>query len=245
MNKIMIDKIGLIMAMRGEAEPIIKHYCLKKHKDFPPVTFLMNSQEDIILGLNGTCRDHQIDNIGTQAAAINTYVMATEFKPDIIINAGTAGGFVRNNASIGDAYLGEKFVYHDRRIPLPQFEEYGIGGYKGINTDKIAEDLNLKQGVVSSGNSLDETQKDREMMLKQNTSVKDMEAAAVSWICKIYDIPFISLKVVTDLVDGKDKVQDDFIKNFRIAAESLRVKSEQLIDYLRNNDLEKIFKKVS
>lgn len=245
MNQIMIDKIGLIMAMHGEAEPIIDHYGLKDHKDFPPVTYMKNDSEDIILGLNGTCRDHQIDNIGTQAAAINTYVMANEFKPDIIINAGTAGGFVRNNAEIGDAYLGEKFVYHDRRIPLPQFEEYGIGNYKGINTRQLAHDLNLKQGVVSSGNSLDETPKDREMMLKQNTSVKDMEAAAVAWICNIYDIPFIGLKVVTDLVDGKEQVQDDFIKNFRIAAESLRIKLEEMIDYLRNSDLKTLLKKVS
>lgn len=35
----------------------------------------------------------QVDNVGTVPAALSTYLAAQAFKPDIIISAGTAGGF--------------------------------------------------------------------------------------------------------------------------------------------------------
>ena len=42
---------------------------------------------------NGTCQTHGVDNIGTVAAGLTAYVALQEFKPDLVISAGTAGGF--------------------------------------------------------------------------------------------------------------------------------------------------------
>ena len=42
---------------------------------------------------NGTCQTHKVDNIGTVPAGLTAYVALQEFRPDLVISAGTAGGF--------------------------------------------------------------------------------------------------------------------------------------------------------
>ena len=40
---------------------------------------------------------------------------------DLVINAGTAGGFSRKGAAIGDAFISTGIKHHDRRIAIPGF----------------------------------------------------------------------------------------------------------------------------
>jgi hypothetical protein len=60
-----------------------------------------------------------VDNVGTVPAAVTAYLAAQEFQPDLIISAGTAGGFRSKGAGIGDVFLAKGFANHDRRIPIP------------------------------------------------------------------------------------------------------------------------------
>ena len=46
------------------------------------------------------------------------------FKPDVVISAGTAGGFGARGAKIADIYLSTATVNHDRRIPIPVSDSY-------------------------------------------------------------------------------------------------------------------------
>ena len=41
------------------------------------------------------------------------------FKPDLLISAGTAGGFKAQGGAIGDVYISKAVMHHDRRIPIP------------------------------------------------------------------------------------------------------------------------------
>ena len=61
---------------------------------------------------------HKVDNVGTVPAAVAAYLAVQTVKPDLLINAGTAGGFKARGAGIGDIYISNKTVNHDRRIPL-------------------------------------------------------------------------------------------------------------------------------
>ena len=67
--------------------------------------------------------------------------------------------------------------------------------------------------------------------------VKDMEAAAIVWLAELNDIPFIALKVVTDIVDGDKPTEDEFFENLGTAARSLEEKCPKLIKYIMDNDL--------
>ena len=48
--------------------------------------------------------------------------------------------------------------------------------------------LGLKSGVVSSGNSLDYTDKCMEIMTGHGAALKEMEAAAIAWACALYKV---------------------------------------------------------
>lgn len=68
---------------------------------------------------SGRDKEHSVDNVGTVAAGLTTYLACQRFQPDLIISVGTAGGFKSQGAAIGDVFLGTITVNHDRRIPIP------------------------------------------------------------------------------------------------------------------------------
>lgn len=92
----------------------------------------------------------------------------------------------------------------------------------------LVQALGYKLGVVSTGNSLDHVEADDAQMAANgacrvcvqgtshgrlphpvsrwrrpskstDASVKDMEAAAVAWAAELYHVPYLALKVVTDI----------------------------------------------
>lgn len=73
------------------------------------------------------------------AAALNTYIAVQRLRPDIIINAGTVGGFRRKTAAIGDVFISTMIRHHDRRIAIPEFQEYSRGHYNAVPTPKLIE----------------------------------------------------------------------------------------------------------
>lgn len=63
--------------------------------------------------------------------------------------------------------------------------------------------LGIKSGIVSSGNSLDFTDKCMEIMSENNVGVKEMEGAGIAWVvCQLYRKPMFCIKAITDIVDG-------------------------------------------
>ena len=67
----------------------------------------------------GTCVVHGVDQVGTVPAALTAYLTLQALQPDLLISAGTAGGFKARGGAIGDVYLSSAHMNHDRRIPLP------------------------------------------------------------------------------------------------------------------------------
>ena len=97
---------------------------------------------------------------------------------------------------------------------------------------KLAEVLKYKSGVCTTGNSLDKTDRDDEIMKDNDASVKDMEAASIAWVCKMYNVPYLGVKVVTDIVDGDIPTQDEFLANLHSASVSLQVALPRVLEYV-------------
>ncbi|KAG2497949.1 hypothetical protein HYH03_004211 [Edaphochlamys debaryana] len=215
--------------MDAEAKPLIQALDLKE--DTPPkivgpapcVTFSgVHDGLHIHVVWNGKDRETGVDNVGTVPAALSTYLSVLAFQPDVVISAGTAGGFKAQGAAIGDVFLGSAVINHDRRIPLPNFDKYGIGYSNCLATPNLQSSLGLKQGVVSSGNSLDYTDKCMEIMAQHSVAVKEMEAAAIAWACNLYHVPLMCVKAVTDIVDGDRATAEEFLENLHAAAAALQ-----------------------
>ena len=189
------------------------------------------------MALNGKCPRFHVDNVGTTPAALATYLTVTTLKPDLVITAGTAGGFQRQGGVIGDVYLASGICHHDRRIPLPGFDNYGFGSHCAAKSINLAKHLECKVGVCTTSNSLDHTEKDDEVMIANDASIKEMEAAAVAWVCEQVKVPMIAVKVITDIVDAGKPSHEQFLDNLATAALTLQATLPKVIDFISGKSL--------
>ncbi|CAI7923598.1 unnamed protein product [Closterium sp. NIES-53] len=224
-----VKSILIYMAMAPEAAPLVNSLDLqlKEHDSFPagsPWQLYSGAHGGVSIHLVTSGKDKAlgVDNVGTVPAAVAVYAAATSLHPDLIINAGTAGGFKAKGAAIGDVYLASHFANHDRRIPLPGFVEYGIGLIECPHASRVASALGFKVGRVSSGNSLDMSAEDAKLIAKNDASIKDMEAAALAWVAALLSLPLLSVKSVTDIVDGDRPTPEEFMENLHAAGDALQ-----------------------
>ena len=90
---------------------------------------------------NGKCEKFEVDKVGTNAATLTTYLAIQAFKPDLVISAGTAGGFKARGAEIADVFVSTAVQNHDRRIPLPGFDKFGVGSEDPHPAERIVQEL--------------------------------------------------------------------------------------------------------
>eukprot|EP01041_Mallomonas_annulata_P000161 gene161-272_t len=232
-----VRNVLVCIAMEAEALPLIERLNLKNLSSIDstaPCELYSGEYKGCTINVvtNGKDRRFGVDNVGTTPAALSTYLAIQKTNPDIIINAGTAGGFQAKGGRIGDIYISMYCMHHDRRVPIPKFLEYGKGDHKSFPVPNLARHLKCKTGNVTTSNSLDHTEKDDEMMLANDASVKDMEAAAVAWIAEITNTPMFAIKVVTDIVDGNRPTEEEFFENLQSAAHSMQDAVPKALDFI-------------
>lgn len=243
-----INNVIIAIAMEAEAAPFVEHLGLEADADFFPVEAPFKSFRgqykscDVTVVTNGQDSVHGtgVENVGTVPASIATFLALQKLKGnvDLLINAGTCGGFKAKGAEIGDVFITTAVANHDRRIPIPPYVPYGIGKIESTKADSLAKSLNAKMGVCTTGNSLDKHDVDEQLMKDNDASVKDMEAAAIAWSCSLHNTPHFGVKVVTDIVDGDKPTQDEFLENLSNAAKSLQDALPKVIEYVcgKNHD---------
>lgn len=229
-------KTVIVMAMQAEADPLIEALELDlQPTPGLPVNFFKGRDPGCVLVTNGRDAATGVDNIGTQPATLAAWLAVERCAPDLLLNAGTAGGFAARGAEIGDVYVsGGSIRFHDRRIPLPGFREYGIGAYPVADIGHVATQLGLKTGIVSTGNSLDCPPVDLAAMQANNADVKEMEAAAIAWVASITGTPMIAVKAITDLVDLPHPPEEQFVANLATASARLADAVARLLPRLRD-----------
>lgn len=170
----------------------------------------------------GSDERHSVDLIGTSAATLATTLLLTHRRVDLVISAGTAGGFVSRGGEIGKVYLSRSPIcFHDRRVPIDGFRESALGEHPCIDAAAIASALGYELGVVSTGDSLDAPTLDLEAMNALGTHAKEMEAAGVAWIASRLGVPMLAVKAITDLVDGPHATETEFMEHLHTASDRL------------------------
>lgn len=245
--------IVIAIAMEAEAAPFIEHLTLTKNDSFfhsrlPFLAFQGKygscNLTVITNGVDGVYKTG-VDNVGTNPAVLASYIALDKLNSnstsaELLINAGTCGGFSRMGAEIGDVFLTTAVANHDRRIPIPSFTEYGIGKIDSAIVDDIAKHIGAKKGICSTSNSLDANDQDHHHMTANEASVKDMEAAAIAWSCELHATPHFGLKVVTDIVDGEKPTADEFLQNLESASKSLQEALPKVIEFVCNKELDEL-----
>nr|GMD81463.1 5'-methylthioadenosine/S-adenosylhomocysteine nucleosidase 2-like [Ipomoea batatas] len=178
-----------------------------------------------------------VENVGTVSAALLTYASIQALQPDLIINAGTAGGFKAKGVSIGDVFLVSHVTFHDRRIPIPAFDLYGVGLRQAFVTPNLLQELNMKVGKLSTGDSLDMAPVDESCIIANDATVKDMEGAAVAYVADLLKVPAIYLKGVTDIVDGDRPTSEEFLENLAAVTAALDEAASRVVDFINGKSL--------
>ena len=236
-----VERVVIVMAMEAEAAPL--RDALEAQRIQSPTWAAglpcrlshapkAKARPDVVLAVNGTDPIYGVDAVGSTAAALTTHVALNldRPRPDLVLSVGTAGGWLRAGAEIGDTFLAwPHFACHDRRIPLPGFDVMGKSELPAADLRSHASALGCRLGIVTTGDSFDESPTDRERIVASGAEVKEMEAAAVAWVGHLHGVPVGALKTITDLVDSPVASEAQFVENLATAAETLRRKTLALL----------------
>ena len=125
-------------------------------------------------------------------------------------------------------------MFHDRRVPGDDaWDTQSIGNYAVWEGSKdLAQALSFKMGKVTTGSSLDMQPCDLDIIQANGGELKDMEGAAVGFVCSLYQVPILYVKSVTDLCDSGAETFEEFSRNLGRASQALRDANERVIEFL-------------
>lgn len=233
--------------MRAEAQPLIAHYKLQWQEGFfapLPCQLYKGSIKDaadtaaeheLLVVINGV--QHDRDLIGCEPAAVTTMAAIQRLEPDIIVCSGTCGGWARYGAEVANAYIGNGVMFHDRRVPGDnEWATQGLGNYPvWEGSENLAKALGLGMGKVTTGSSFDMCEEEERLIDENGGRLKEMEGAAVAFVCSLFSVPVLFVKAVTNLRDAEEEDMDAFHRNLRQASQVLLDTNVKVIEYLRNH----------
>lgn len=180
------------------------------------------NKKDFILGnINGKEIILQKCGIGKVNSAIGAVEMIDNYRPDLIISSGVAGG-ADERMNVCDVVIGTEYRYHDAYCG----DDCRFGQIMGMPAafhspaDLVDKALTACgqatafKGLIVSGEWFVNTQnKMRSILARFPEAVAvDMESASIAQTCHIYGVPFISFRVISDipLKDTKASQYFDF-----------------------------------
>lgn len=241
-----ISTIVIVFAMQTEALPIVNQLQLKEDlnsvfpKEVPWVRY-HGAYKDLDISIIWPGKDTVlgVDSIGTISASLVTYASIQALEPDLIINAGTAGGFKAKGATVGDIFLVSHVAFRDRRIPIPVFDLYGIGLRQAFSTPNLLRSLNLKVGKLSTSDSF-EAQQVKASIIENDATLEDMEGAAVAYVADILKVPAIFIKAVTNFVDGDKPLIVECRQNWEAVTAALGLAVTEVVDFINGKFLSEL-----
>lgn len=217
----------IIVAMEKEAQMLVQQLGLHKA---PPEQQLFDQSatvyhrkigsHDIWLTLSGKDPVHRnVDCIGA-LILLAVYESVKKFKPDIIINAGTAGAFYAAGAEKHKVYLGNTAVSHDLHFPESdeKHRALALGNYPVTDESALAKILCLEWAPLSTTGSMRTTEDAKQQLKENQAKLVDMEWKYIVFaILKCqqcfggeYNPRYMALKVTTDFIDEGDCPQSQF-----------------------------------
>ena len=142
--------------------------------------------------------------IGKVNAAIGTLTLLNNFKPELVINKGVAGG-ASQDGHVMDVIVGSSIAYND--VWCGPGTIYGeASGYPlYFESDKrfsslIPERADIKRGLICSGDKFIASLEEVQTIQKAFPQVLavDMESATIAQVCYLRKIPVLVMRVISD-----------------------------------------------
>lgn len=207
--------MAIIGAMTEEVNAMLlqmEHY--EKHQHLQSTYYLGELQsKQVILFQSGIAKVN---------ATLATSFILEMFKPRYVINIGSAGG-LDQTLNIGDIVISSAVLHHDVDVTLigcayGQLPEMPVAFPADRQLIKLTQQaiaathLNAVQGIIASGDAFVSSTEQIIRLQKNFPEViaVDMEAAAVSQTCYLYNTPFVIIRAISDVVTYPENHVDFF-----------------------------------
>jgi len=150
--------------------------------------------------------------IGKVNAALGAAQMIDQYKPDVIISSGCAGGN-GDDVKVQDVVVSQEIAYHDVYCGTAIGQSV-YGQVQGLPARFQADptllrkavslpttDVNLHAGLIVTGDWFVDTKDKMREIIGHFPEAKavDMESAAIAQTCYLRHVPFISFRVISDM----------------------------------------------
>ena len=210
---------GIIAAMEEECEGLISRMSGREETRIGPFTYHTGTLEGRRICLL-KC------GIGKVNAAVGTAMMIERWNPGYMINTGVAGGF-SENLKVGDIVLSDKVIHHDADavvfgyVPgqIPGMPEHYEGDHAllshAASLTPADPSVHLIPDLIASGDSFIHRDEQIEQIRKRHPDVAavEMEAAGIAQACHLFEIPFLIIRSLSDVVGDTDNqlTYDEFL----------------------------------
>ncbi|WP_411747275.1 5'-methylthioadenosine/S-adenosylhomocysteine nucleosidase [Psychrobacillus psychrotolerans] len=211
-------KIAVIGAMEEEVE------LLRNEIENPETKSIANSEFT-----SGTYKNHEVvllkSGIGKVNAAMSTSILLNEYKPDYVINTGSAGGY-DPTLEVGAIVISDEVRHHD--VDVTAFG-YEIGQVPQLPAAfkadeklmKLAEEAvyeigkhQVATGLIATGDIFMHDPAKVEQVRNHFPQMKacEMEAAAVAQVCYQFEVPFVVIRALSDIAGKESSMSfDEFL----------------------------------
>lgn len=205
--------IGIIGAMPSELADIRNTLKDAEIKHISGFDFYINEYKGNKI-VNACC------GIAKVNAALCTQVLTDNFSPDCIINAGVAGG-MNSNVKVCDVVISTDVLPHDLDphflADYPPYCAVFKADEKLIETaEKVCGEfgINSFRGRIVSGEAFISDSKVKASIQERFAPhAVDMETAAVGHACYLNEMPFVSVRCISDNADDEGAMSfDEFEK---------------------------------
>lgn len=216
-------KIGIITAMSMEHDQIVGLLHNKKELIGGPFKFT----EGEVGGNTLVLMQCGIGKVNASAGAVE---LISRFTPDCIISTGVAGG-IDTCLKVMDVVASSHIVYHD--VWCGEGNEYGqIQGLPtyftgneqllqcALSLTPEAKEMTIHGGLICSGDKFitDRTELDYIKGKFPKGLAVDMESGAIAQVCHLYQVPFISFRIISD-TPGADEHWQQYTNFWQTVAE--------------------------
>ncbi|WP_050180960.1 5'-methylthioadenosine/S-adenosylhomocysteine nucleosidase [Domibacillus robiginosus] len=157
--------------------------------------------------------------IGKVNAAMTTAVLIHEFKPDVLINTGSAGG-LSPELQVGDVVISTEVRHHDVDVTafgyeygqVPQLPAAFAADEQLVDIAFKAskEDTELKtvKGLIATGDSFmnDPVRVQEIGEIFPGLQAVEMEAAAIAQVAHQFGVPFVVIRALSDIAGKESNV---------------------------------------
>ena len=150
----------------------------------------------------------QKSGIGKVNAAIQAVEIIRQYKPDVIISSGCAGGN-GDDVNVQDVVVSSELAYHDVYCGTAIDSTTVYGQVQGLPARYQANPYLLekalltgaKPGLIVTGDWFVDTKDKMREIIGHFPEAKavDMESCAIAQTCYINKVPFISFRVISDI----------------------------------------------